>query len=187
MKYHQFRERMVSKLVAKGGVIAEIGVFRGRFSERLLEIAEPKKIYLVDPWNNKDDPDLEESWYHSSSPNDMNLIFSSVCERFSERIDNGQVEILRGTSNDLAALAVEESLDFAYIDGDHRFEGVLKDLNTLASLVKVGGILMLDDYNTGKWWGDGVVRALNCFLGEHPANWRIVRVAGTQIAIRRLQ
>ncbi len=36
--------------------------------------------------------------------------------------------------------------DFAFIDGNHRFDGVFLDLIYLGKLVRAGGIILLDDY-----------------------------------------
>ncbi len=41
------------KLVPKGGVMAEIGVFRGEFSKMILEECLPKKFYMVDIWDGR--------------------------------------------------------------------------------------------------------------------------------------
>ncbi|MGH2782380.1 MAG: class I SAM-dependent methyltransferase, partial [Thermoleophilaceae bacterium] len=35
--------------------------------------------------------------------------------------------------------------DFAFVDGDHRFEGVFLDLYFMARLVKPGGLVVVDD------------------------------------------
>lgn len=180
------RERMIARLIPKGSTIAEIGVFRGNFSAKLLEIVEPEKIYLVDPWENQEDPELEGSWYHADSAHDMNRIFERVSARFATELAAKKMEMVRGTSADLAAALPDETLDLSYIDGDHRFEGVLQDMETLAQKTKIGGIIMLDDHNLGKWWGDGVIRAVNVFLGGHAAEWRILRAVGNQVALRRI-
>ena len=44
------KRRWVLELLPKGGVGVEIGVFRGHFSNLICQIAQPRKLYLVDPW-----------------------------------------------------------------------------------------------------------------------------------------
>lgn len=44
------RDDLLRKM-GRGGVCAEIGVFRSDFSERILLIARPCRLHLVDPWN----------------------------------------------------------------------------------------------------------------------------------------
>jgi predicted O-methyltransferase YrrM len=41
-------------------------------------------------------------------------------------------------------------LDFLFIDGDHRYEGVLRDFNEWTPLLKVGGILAMHDSRMGR-------------------------------------
>jgi predicted O-methyltransferase YrrM len=43
-------------------------------------------------------------------------------------------------------LAEGRSFDFAFVDGNHRFDGVFLDLIYLGRLVRNGGIIFLDDY-----------------------------------------
>lgn len=43
-------------------------------------------------------------------------------------------------------LSEGRSFDFAFIDGNHRFDGVFLDLVYLGRTVRAGGILFLDDY-----------------------------------------
>ena len=43
-------------------------------------------------------------------------------------------------------LAEERSFDLAFVDGNHRFDGVFLDLIYLGRLVRAGGTVFLDDY-----------------------------------------
>lgn len=186
MKRRSARKQMLQSLDLVGATGAEVGVFKGNFSKDILEAVKPEKLYLIDPWQNFDDPGLSSSWYHAKSSNDMEAVFRDVSDRFSTEVSSGQVEILRGKSQDRVPEIPDASLDFAYIDGDHRFEGVLEDLRILNPKIKVGGYLILDDYMTRGWWGDGVVRGLNVFLGEHPDTWRFVLKRTSQVVIRKM-
>jgi predicted O-methyltransferase YrrM len=49
---------------------------------------------------------------------------------------------------DRAATVLTErrSFDLAFVDGDHRFDGVFVDLCYLGRLLRSGGIVFLDDY-----------------------------------------
>lgn len=39
------------------------------------------------------------------------------------------------------------SVDILFIDGDHRYDGVINDFNLYSDLVKSGGYIVFDDYN----------------------------------------
>jgi len=185
MTNRHLRAKLVNQFVPKGATVVEVGVFRGDFSFELLEIISPEKLHLIDPWKNLDDPTLSDSWYHVESKHDMDAIHASVCHRFASEIETGQVEIQRGKTQDVLPGLPDTSLDFAYVDGDHRFEGVLLDLDLLAPKMKPGATIMLDDYVLGRWWGDGVVRALNVFLGKQAHGWIIIRAVGNQVVIKK--
>jgi predicted O-methyltransferase YrrM len=43
-------------------------------------------------------------------------------------------------------LTEERSFDLAFVDGNHRFDGVFLDLVYLGRLVRAGGVLFVDDY-----------------------------------------
>jgi type I restriction enzyme M protein len=70
--------------------------------------------------------------------------------------------------------------------GSLDYEGVSADLAALFPKMKRGGIMAFDDYHRRGWWGDGVIRAINEFLGAHPRDLRIRAVVGAQIAIEVL-
>lgn len=63
------------------------------------------------------------------------------------------------------------SFDLAFIDGDHRFDGVFLDLVYLGHLVREGGIIILDDYQL-----PAVERAASFFLTN--LGWDIEEVSG---------
>ena len=58
-------------------------------------------------------------------------------------------------------LKEQRGFDFAFVDGNHRFDSVFLDLFYLGRLVKKGGIIALDDYNL-----PGVERAVSFFLAN---------------------
>lgn len=56
------------------------------------------------------------------------------------------------------------------------------DLDIYGRKVKKGGLLFLDDYVLGNWWGDGVTRAVHEFLAAGGST--ILFKIGNQIAIK---
>jgi len=186
MSLQPHRKRVLD-FFPKNSTGVEIGVFKGDFSANILSYVNARKLYLVDPWENFDEPDVKESWYHASSKFNMEHIHKSVVSKFSDEISEGRVEILRGKSCDVMDAIPPASLDFAYVDGDHRFEAVLQDLEICAPKVKRRGVVVLDDHQLGNWWGDGVIRALNTFLGRYPADWRVRFIAQSQVGIMSIR
>jgi hypothetical protein len=130
----------------KHSVGAEIGVWRGDFSDILLKQLEPKQLYLVDPWPA---PNVAGMYPHDSVADidAAEAVYRAVASRFA---DEPRVSIVRATSRDGAASVPDRSLDWAYIDGLHYYEDVRDDLEAWAPKLKPGGVLCGDDY----FWRD---------------------------------
>lgn len=183
---HEDARRAVLACFPKHGIGAEIGVFRGDFSKAIRAEVDPQRLYLIDPWANSRDEELKKAWYSTSSENNMDLIFEEVKAEFYEEIQAGRVVLLRGGANDFSDQIEEGSLDFVYIDGDHRYDGVMMDLEFAFAKVKVGGIIAADDYSLGGWWGDGVIRAVNEFIGRYPSQLSLVLAAQSQVVLTKI-
>lgn len=69
-----------------------------------------------------------------------------------------------------AFLKEKREFDFAFVDGNHRFDSVFVDLFYLGRLVRKGGIVALDDYNL-----PGIERAVSFFLTN--LGWTIEEVS----------
>ncbi|KCV82564.1 hypothetical protein ATO10_06466 [Actibacterium atlanticum] len=177
--------KSVLDLFKKRGRGAEIGVFAGNFTRKILHDVNPTKLYLVDPWINFDDPGLEKSWYSKGSTHDMDQLYQKLRSKYDRRVANGQVEFLRGTAAEMMPQVEDESLDFVYIDGDHRYESVKIDLALAYQKIKPGGIIAADDHVLGYWWEDGVVRALNEFIGANAHDVSIIACDENQVVLRR--
>ena len=81
-------------------------------------------------------------------------------EIFHKRIGNDpRVSILKGLSWEMAAHVKDESLGFVFIDADHSYECVKKDILAWMPKVKKGGIICGHDMNLS-----GVLQAVNELL-----------------------
>lgn len=167
-----------------GAVAAEIGVNYGSFSAEILRIVKPKKLYLIDPWIHSNKPEHANSHYGGKrqSQASMDARHKQVCNKLSKQIDAGVVEIIRAESAKAVEQIGDGELDFVYIDGDHAYDAVKLDIELYRPKVKAGGFIIGDDYEAGKWWGDGVLRAFNEFIGANPV--QVEMKIGTQIIVR---
>lgn len=136
--------RVLLGRLAKSAVCVEIGVWRGDFSEMILQVAHPRELHLVDPWAFV--PQFPERWYGGQiarSQTDMDAIFAAVESRFRER---PQVRMHRMTSSAASRRFHDGHFDWVYVDGDHSYEGVLSDLRSWWPKVRIGGCVAGDDY-----------------------------------------
>lgn len=123
----------------------EIGVAHGIFSRMLLLKLNIEKLYLIDP-------------YFSWSPLKSMQIKKKAQKNLRKFYNK---EFIQRTSEDAARLFKKESLDFVYIDGDHNYEFVKKDIKLYWPKIKKGGILGGHDITAGF---PGVCRAVFEFI-----------------------
>jgi predicted O-methyltransferase YrrM len=123
---------------------AEIGVDSGRFSEVLFAGIPGLCLIGVDPWERNP---LKEEQARSR------LAKQSGWSPF------------KATSLEAAREIADGSLDFVYIDGDHRFDFVMLDLILWAPKVRVGGVIAGHDYY--RFRNAGVVPAVDAYTQAH--------------------
>ncbi len=133
------------ELIQPGFVCAELGVWKGEFAQRLLE-RQPAQLHLIDPWLYM--PQYVDRWYgqNRGDGNDqkrMDAIHGDVVRLFAGREN---VHIHRKTSDEAAATFPPDHFDFVYIDANHSYEFVKRDLELFLPLMKRGGFLTGDDY-----------------------------------------
>lgn len=179
--------RAVLKKMPHNAVCVEIGVWRGEFSKILLDELSPSHLYLIDPWAVQEDEAGGASLAGAQDKSKMDVIHEHVQSTFAAQIAKGTLSIIRDFSVPALQTFEDSSIDFIYLDGDHSFDGVLSDLKAAHAKLRVGGVVMLDDYHQKGWWGDGVIRALNTFVGENPSQYRFKSMAGAQIAVQKLK
>ncbi len=99
----------------KGGDGVEVGVAEGIFSKRLLELCEPVKLYLVDPWQWQGSEELRDD--ASNVPQEaQDARYTEVEKVLGEDI---RVRIIRSCSLDAVTQFQNSSLDWFHIDADH--------------------------------------------------------------------
>jgi hypothetical protein len=145
---------------------AEIGVWKGRFSNALLQANPNLHLYCVDPWVPY--PEYWDHTRHDTIGGAYNIAMATLAGQ--------NCNIIRKFSVDAAKDVPDGSLDFVYIDGNHSFQSVVNDLCEWSKKVRVGGIISGHDY---KDFGSGtfidVVEAVHGFVGaNHIRPWFVL-------------
>lgn len=157
---HAILERIRDIPNARG---AEIGVFAGDLSKRLLGQKPDLTLYMVDSWAAQHDPKYAESGdFHASltqAQQDEYYEFTRAMTSFA----GARAQIIRKPSIVAAMDIPRESLDFVFIDADHSYEGCAMDITAWLSRLKPGGILSGHDYENEGFPKFGVKRAVDEF------------------------
>jgi GR25 family glycosyltransferase involved in LPS biosynthesis len=170
-KYKQLtfdnRNEMLPQIVSENAVIAEIGVFKGDFASVLLK-TNPSHLYLVDIWEPKPVVSGDVDGNNVERYNGADL-YKHVCNKFRF---NGNVSIHRQLSFEFLRALPDNSLDAVYIDADHSYEGVKKDLELSLYKVKKYGLIMGHDYEMNmkkakNTYDFGVKRAVDEFCKKY--------------------
>lgn len=163
-------------MLPKQSIGAEIGVHLGDFSQQLLDAVSPVELHLIDPWEHQAGTVYKDAWYGGAATAgqaEMDARHAAVHARFEPQIRAGSVRVHRGYSDDVLARFPDGYFDWVYIDGNHLYEYVMKDLELATRKTKAGGLITGDDYAEGGWWDGGVKRAVD----EHSRNPSVARVA----------
>ena len=110
----------IGKFLNRQGLLAngvEVGVSRGNFSRVILDHWQGQKLYLVDCWTPQDRFDYQDIHNVDQPKHEQNL--SHLQSQLKPH--EGRFEIVRAFSHEAAADFADASLDFVYIDANHKY------------------------------------------------------------------
>ena len=173
--YNNMYNRIFPDVLTIDGDFLEIGCFMGKttiFMSRYLEGRGPeRKLYTIDPHK-------ADSHEASQCPE------INVAEHFKKHTEGLDNHIHYANFSLQASHKIkDESICFAFIDGDHSEEGVLKDIELFYPKIVPGGIICFDDYNSSYW--PGVGRALRAAVLRND-NYSIVYRGKKEIYVRKV-
>ena len=158
---------MLRSLVLPNSVIVEVGVFLGEFANFLLSL-QPKQLILIDPWEG-----VGQSGDHDGNNVKQVYLPAAYMNIMNQTRSLSNVDVVRGRSAEILPMYKDGSIDVLYLDGDHSYEGVKKDIEIGWPKVKKGGWMMGHDYETNAaktktGYAFGVKKAVEEFLAAHP-------------------
>jgi len=113
-------------------VAIEIGILRGQNSKDMLRALNISKIYLIDPYERYEDYKRDSS----------SLILKSAEKEAKKTLNkySDKIEWIKEYS-EFAAKEIREKVDLIYIDGNHEYKYVKKDLEIYWNLLNRNGII----------------------------------------------
>jgi hypothetical protein len=131
-------------LLPKAAVFAEVGVATGDFSQLVLSLCEPATFIAIDRFRLHELPSL---WGRPTSE-----IFAGRAHgdayrsRFAGLIEAGRMQVLEGDSAACLDRLAPGSVDIVYVDADHDYASVRRDLAAAHRAVADDGWIILNDY-----------------------------------------
>lgn len=146
----------------------ELGVQEGEFSEIILQTWQGKKLYLIDCWEHQQTGYIDVA---NVTDNIHEQYYQTTVNRTNPHKD--RIEIIKKYSSDAINDFENESLDFVYIDANHKYEAVLQDINLWYPKIKKCGLLAghdcIDDVSV--WGMFGVYSAVNEFCKNNSLSY----------------
>lgn len=154
----------------------EIGSFEGRSACWLLQnilTHERSRITCIDTFEGSEEhTDVQKK---------------NLFERFSANVAHAgsKVRVRRGESGTILKTLEDHSFDFIYVDGSHLGCDVLEDAVLSFRLLKVGGVMIFDDYMGGEGELFSIRQphvAIECFIRIYAERLRVIHV-GYQLTL----
>ena len=114
----------------------EIGICRGSGTEYVIDGISLKKFYMVDPY-----VPYDFNYTTIEAFDEMYKYTLSKFEKYKNAI------LIRKSSEEASKNIDDNSVDFVYIDGNHFYPAVKKDIETWWPKVRSGGIMGGHDYD----------------------------------------
>ena len=127
------KERFGTQIV----VGAEVGVSNGHNAINILQnMPNVKLLYLIDPY-------LEGSIWETHKESAKQMISEATKTATNQKMSsfNKRIQWIYKQFEECTIKDIPEPLDFVYIDGNHAYEHVSKDITLAGQLVKKGGII----------------------------------------------
>lgn len=186
MKTYSSRLEMI--LEHKSGSLgAEIGVYRGDFSEAILRDSQVGHLYLVDPWA------WQPNYNDTINNENQQAHYLETRRKMTPFLNDGRATIVRDFSANVAKRDTTiPPLDWVFVDAYHAYEAALEDITLWAQRLKPNGVIYAHDYfegpkygHDGHEWRSGVVQAVAEFCASH--GWEVTGITTEDLPTARLE
>lgn len=164
------RKEFIQMLKERGAKVgAEIGTDHGKYAQQLCEGIPGLMLFCIDPYVAY----TEGTEVHNQE--EVDQIFNAA----HVRLEPYECIFRKVTSMEAAKDALDNNLDFVFIDGNHEFEHCYEDIVEWTKKVKPGGIIAGHDYKVDPTRKYGVIEAVQKYTKENNISpWFILHAGG---------
>ncbi len=166
-------------LLPRGKVVVEVGVATGDFSAEILRVCQPSRFVAIDDFR-------FHTWPMLWAGRPVAEIFGGRShveyyrERFAAQIAEDRMLVMHDDSARALENLGDATVDVIYLDADHAYESVRRELAIVRRKLRPDGILVLNDYTMLDVVGPkvepyGVIQAAHEFMVEH--GWEMTHLA----------
>lgn len=137
--------------------VVELGVFCGSFAAEILGVCHPSRLFLVDTWAGCFGSGDKDGNHRVEIP-DMHAVYLDLCVRYE---DSDVVRLVKSDTETFLSRCDSGTLDAVYIDAEHSYHAVYRELVGSLRVLRAGGFLMGHDYH------DDVKGAVDNFCREY--------------------
>lgn len=163
----------------KNLIVAEIGVFRGEYSKKIYDTIIPKELHLFD---------IFDGMHPSGDKDGNNIVWANLNVEFELLKKWSEIEknifLHKGKSDNLLSKFDDGYFDIIYIDGDHSYDGVKKDLEVSWLKIKNNGYITGHDYTPTF---QGVIDAVDEFCYKYNQKISILTEDGCPTFVIKIQ
>lgn len=129
-----------------GMIVAEIGTYDGSTTKAYIDIIKQNNghLYAIDWFHGNE----QVEGPHAYNETNADSVYNNFINNIYPYLDI--ITIKRGKSEDMISEIPDNSLDICFIDADHRYSNVYKDIKLCLPKMKSGGLLCghdLEDIN----------------------------------------
>lgn len=164
---------LVAKFINENNIKcgAEVGIGYGLHAKNILLNSNIEKLYLVDPMRPYDDL-FSKDVTNNGGFDALVTQITNILLPFGDRSKFIRKPSLEVSENEIS----NETLDLVFIDGDHSYDAVCKDLRFWWNKIKVGGYILGDDYTRVH---PGTIKAVDEFAKEYNLEMTILHKEGS--------
>lgn len=160
--YADFYSYIAKKQFTK---LAEIGVWKGHsisFLANEIRKTNPEavELYAIDLFEDSQDSNFIHDSGIMNEVREITSIYNKVLEKTETR---KMITDIKSISWEAADRFEDEYFDFVFIDADHSYESVKKDIIAWLPKIRKGGIISGHDYSNNH---KGVMKAVNEIFGD---------------------
>ena len=125
--------------------ICEIGVRYGETSATMLHYLNVENYFAIDPFDSYEDYEYD-GFNKIAKQMGRNFLMENYAKNISNYVGDCKVNLINMYSDEAHSQIDNNSIDFCFVDGNHRYDYVLRDLQNYFPKLKPGGIIAGDDY-----------------------------------------